>query len=211
MEINMTTFAGRKEHYIGQTLQSLFSSTGADTGLSVNLLMGSEDESHVQKYAAHPAVRIISWDMETSPDLRWNCTLNKIRALRYGDAETALVCEDDIVFKRDWLSVLSAATAAMGDEEYIMTLLETDAVPGPARAVRGTLLVKKYPAWILQGSQALFYPTKALRDRVADYLHKNLTKACGDELIGRYARAHSDLYATSEPLVEHVGVVSCFH
>lgn len=207
----MTTFAGRKHHYIQRTLESLFSSNCGDATLSVNLIMGSEDESHVQEYAAHPAVRIIPWDMETSHNRRWNCTLNKIRALRYGDAERMVVCEDDILFKPHWLSVLAAATATMGDEEYILSLFTRRTALERAPAVRGAQFVKQYPTVDLQGSQALFYPTKALRSKVADYLHKHLTTASGDNLIGRYARAYADLYATEEPLVENIGWMSCFH
>jgi hypothetical protein len=210
MQINMTTFAGRRHHYIQQTLQSLFSSNGQGTHLTVNLIVGSEDESHLQEYAAQPAVRIISWDMETNSNLRWNCTLNKIRALRYGDDQPTLVCEDDILFKPHWLATLAAAMARLGDEEYIMSLYTDPTGIEGAPAVRGTRLVKRYPTFDLVGAQALFYPTKALRSKVADYLQKNLVRATGDNLIGQYARAHAELYATADPLVENIGWISCF-
>ena len=210
MQINITTFAGRKHHYIQQTLQSLFSSNGLDTHLPVNLIVGSEDESHLQEYATQPAVRIISWDIETNSNLRWNCTLNKIRALRYGDGEPTLVCEDDILFKPHWLAALAAATASISDEEYIMSLYTDPTVIARAPAAPGTRFVKRYPTFDLVGAQALFYPTKALRSKVADYLQKNLIRATGDNLIGQYARAHAELYATEDPLVENIGWISCF-
>ena len=211
MQINMTTFAGRKHHYIHRSLESLFASDWPDTNLPVNLVIGSEDESHVHEYEGHPAVRIVPWDMETTPSMRLNCTLNKVRALRYGDDDATVTCEDDILFPRNWFSALTAATAEMGDEEYIMSLCVSRLSLENVRFVKGKCLVKQYPGYKLQGAQALFYPAKALRYKVADYLLNNLRRASGDNIIGHYARAYAALYATKEPLVEDIGQISCFH
>lgn len=211
MQINMTTFAGRTRHYIHETLQSLFSSDWRETNLPVNLIMGSADESHVRGYAAHPSIRIVRWDAEDNDILRWNCTLNKIRALRCGDDQPTLICEDDIRFPPNWFSALKLATAEMGDEEYILSLFAAKPDLEKARLVTGKRWVKRYPTFILQGAQALFYPTKVLREKVADFLQDHLTRSNGDELIGRYARAHAALYATKEVLIENIGYTSCFH
>ena len=211
MQVNMTTFAGRARHYVHETLQSLFASDWRETNRPVNLIMGSADESHVREYAAHPAIRIVPWDVETNHVLRWNCTLNKIRALRYGDDTATLICEDDILFFPNWLSTLKLATAELGDEEYVLSLSAAKPDLEKARFVAGKRWVKRYPKFVLQGAQALFYPTTALRNRVADFLEENLTRSNGDELIGRCARAHAALYATKEVLVENVGRISCFH
>jgi hypothetical protein len=211
MQINMTTFAGRACPYIHETLQSLFASDWRETNLPVNLIMGSADESHIREYTAHSSVRIVPWDAETNAILRWNCTLNKIRALRYGADTATLICEDDILFSPNWLSALKLATAEMGDEEYILSLFAAEAELENARLVAGKRRVKRYPTFILQGSQALFYPTQTLRNKVADFLQENLTRGNGDELIGKYARAHAALYATKEILVDNIGLISCFH
>lgn len=211
MQINMTTFAARPRHYIHETLQSLFSSDWRETNAPVNLIMGSADEAHVREYAAHPAVRIVPWDVETNPSLRLNCTLNKIRALRCGEDEPTLICEDDILFLPNWLATLKQASAEMGDEEYILSLSAAKPELEKARLVTGKSWVKRYPTYVLQGAQALFYPTKALRNKVADFLQEKLRRGSGDELIGRYAREHAALYATREVLVENVGLISCFH
>src|SRR5262245_36908181 len=122
MQVNMTTFAARPCHYIHETLESLLASDWRETKLPVNLIMGSADESHVREYANHPAIRIVPWDVQTHRSLRQNCTLNKIRALRWGDDETTLICEDDVLFPPNWFSALKLATAEMGDEEYILSL-----------------------------------------------------------------------------------------
>jgi hypothetical protein len=211
MQINMTTFGGRKRHYIHDTLESLFSSDWKETNAPVHLIMGSEDEQHVQEYAAHPSVRIVPWDMETNSNLRWNCTLNKIRALRCGDDDHLLICEDDILFPSNWFSALHQATAEIEDQEYVLSLFAATPHLEKAELLAGKQWVKEYPTCVLQGAQALFYPTKAIRHKVADYLQENLTLACGDELIGRCARAYAQLYATREALVRNVGATSCFH
>jgi len=211
MQINMTTFAGRSRHYIHETLQSLFSSDWRETNRPVNLIMGSADESHIRKYAGHPSIRIVPWDTETNDVLRFNCTLNKIRALRCGDDGPTLICEDDILFPPNWFSALKLAIAEMGDEEYVLSLFAASPDLEKARLVTGKRLVKRYPTFVLRGAQALFYPTKALRNKVADFLQENLTRSNGDELIGRYARTYAELYATKEVLVENIGGISCFH
>ena len=211
MQINMTTFAGRSHRYVHQTLESLLASDWRETNLPVNLIMGSADESHVREYAAHPSIRIVPWDVESNEHLRWNCTLNKIRALRWGDDQPTLICEDDILFPPNWFSAVKLATAEMGDEEYILSLLAAKPELEKARFVAGKRFIKRYPTFVLQGAQALFYPTKALRNKVADFLQENLIRFNGDELIGRYARAHAALYATKDVLVENIGFISCFH
>ena len=211
MQINMTTFAGRRRHYIHETLESLFSSDWRETNFPVNLVMGSEDESHVRDYASHPLVRIVPWDAETNDILRWNCTLNKIRALRCGDGEPTVICEDDVLFRPNWLAALKLATAELDDDEYVLSLFAAKPALDKARLVPGKRLVARYPTFVLQGSQAMFYPTRALRHKIADFLEENLTRANGDELLGRYARTYAELYATKQVLIENVGGISCFH
>jgi len=211
MQINMTTFGARKCHYIQDTLKSLFSSDWRNANARVNLIMGSEDEEHVRGYEAHPSVRIVPWDVESNSNLRWNCTLNKIRALRYGDEGTMLICEDDILFPPNWLSELQRATAEIDDEEYVLSLFAATHFLNEAQLVAGKQWVKEYPTPVLQGAQALFYPNKAIRYEVANHLQENITEGCGDELIGRYARAHAKLYATKDALVRNIGATSCFH
>jgi hypothetical protein len=210
MQLNMTTFAARPVHYIDQALESLFTTAPRDVDLSVNLILGSEDRSHIRNYLNHPAIRIVPWDSETNPSLRLNCTLNKIRALRHGEEGPAVVCEDDILFIPDWFPMLIDAAHEMGDEEYILSLSVSRPTATEIRPLPGRHLVKRYPNFVLQGAQALYYPTRDLRNKVADYLTTNLKRGCGDDLIGRYARSHAALYATTYQLISHIGAISCF-
>jgi hypothetical protein len=211
MQINITTFAGRKRHYIHETLQSLFCSDWRDANVPVNLIMGSGDETHVQEYVAHPSIRIVPWDAMSLPNLRQNCTLNKIRALQFGDDDETLICEDDILFLPTWLSSLKLATAELGDAEYVLSLFAGKELVEQASLVEGKSLIKHYPTPPLQGAQAIYYPTKTLRAKVAAFLRDNLRRSSGDHLIGRYARTQAVLYITRELLVDHIGAISCFH
>lgn len=210
MQINITTFAGRKEQYVHATLDSLLASDWADTGHTVNLIVGSEDESHLRDYVDHPAVHVVPWDMQTLPNLRWNCTLNKMRALRFGGEGPTVICEDDVVFPPDWLAALGRATAELGDRDYVLSLF-AGARFDEAPLVAGMERVKEYPTLVMQGAQAVYYPTRKLRRELAMYLREHLQLACGDELIGRFAREYAALYTTRECLVDNIGAVSCFH
>lgn len=210
MQINMTTFAGRRPHYVVETLKSLFASDWQDTDIPINLMLGSEEDWHVREFASHPRVRLVPWDQQALENMRWNCTLNKIRALHYGDHPTTVICEDDILFHVDWCASLRAATAEMGEDDYILVLYTGRAQLDPAPLMSGKTWIKEYPLPILQGAQALYYPNRTLRCNVADYLRENMTEACGDELIGRYARGRAALYSTQKNLAWHIGAISCF-
>jgi hypothetical protein len=210
MQINMTTFAGRNPHYIHQTLQSLFRSDWADSNVPINLIMGSEDESHVQEYASHPAIRIVRWNVKRESSLRLNCTVNKIRALCWGDDDATLTCEDDIAFSATWMSSLKLAAAELAGKQYVLSLFAARPLLAKANLVEGKTRIRHYPTRALQGAQAIFYPSKELRLAAAEYLEINLRKGCGDHLIGKYARSFAALYVTDDILVDHIGAVSCF-
>lgn len=211
MQINMTTFAVRKKHYIHDTLKSLFDSDWVDSGGTLNLMLGSEDDSHVRQYADHPSIRIVPWDVETNPSLRQNCTLNKIRALRYGEEEVMLFCEDDIHFECDWLTLLREAMAELPEPRYVLSLFAARHLLAKSSFIDGKTWIKEYPTSALQGAQGVLFPSRAVRLEASNFLKKNIARGCGDDLMGRYARQYAALYATREPLVNHVGAVSCFH
>ena len=82
MQVNITTFAARETIYVDETITTLLESDWGETEAPVNLILGSEDDSHVRHYAGHPRINLIPWDAKTNPSLRLNCTLNKIRALK---------------------------------------------------------------------------------------------------------------------------------
>lgn len=210
MQLNMTTYAGRKHQYIDDTFRTLLQSDWRNSGIKLNLILGSEDDSHVRKIAEHPMVNVVPWDLEPDPFLRWNCTLNKIRALRFGDDEQTLICEDDVSFALDWVAVLREAAAELGDEPCVLSLFAAKRELAKEPLLDGKRWIKRYPGPTLQGAQALYYPSRAVRLEAAAYLARNLRTACGDDLIGRYAQSTNALYATNELIVDHIGQISCF-
>lgn len=211
MQLNMTTFAGRRKQYIDETFRSLLQSEWRDSSIRLNVILGSDDDSHVRKFADHPLVHIVPWDFEPNPSPRMNCTLNKIRALCWGEDEQTLICEDDVVFALDWLSALREAVAELGDERYVLSLFAAHHQLEREPLLEGKRWIKRYPGPVLQGAQALYYPSRTVRLEAAAYLNQHRRRACGDDLIGRYARSSNKLYATREVIVDHIGEVSCFH
>jgi glycosyltransferase involved in cell wall biosynthesis len=204
MIINMTTFASRKKHYIDQTLESLFQSDGRD--IPLNLILGSSDTSHVERY--RNVANIVLWDEDAESqvregELRHNCNVNAIRALAYGDDDYCLCCEDDIAFDRNWFSQLMLTVAAIDGKEYVLNLGQRcDQSPGERYAIH----TQPY----LCGAQGIFYPSKPLRNAVAEYLEQNIHEGMNDDLIGRYGKQYAALYNATPILVDHIGDVSCF-
>jgi len=204
MIINMTTIAVRQKMYIDRTLESLLRSDGAH--LPVNLILGSSDTSHVEKYRGR--FNIVVWDADAEAQaragrMRHNCNVNAIRSLRYGDDEYCLCCEDDINFVENWYTQLRLTIAEIEDEDYVLNLGHGhDQSPD-----------KRYATHTQQhlcGAQGIFYPSKALRDVVATYLEANIYASTNDDLVGMYAKQHAALYNTTPPLVHHIGQTSSF-
>jgi len=205
MIINMTTFAGRQKHYIDRTLDFLSKSDGRD--IPVNLILGSYDTSHVEKYRG--VVNFVLWneaaEADSIPgDLRRNCTLNAVRALRYGDDDQCLCCEDDIGFNPDWYSQLQLTLEEIEEREYILNLGQGSEASADKRYALHTQR-------LLTGAQGIFYPRKKLRNAVAGFVYQNKHVGINDHLIGRFGKKYSTLYNTVPPLIWHIGQISSFH
>lgn len=204
MIINMTTVARRQKHYIDRTLESLFKSDGRD--IPLNLIIGSSDMSHVERY--RNVATLVAWDEEAESQareghLRRNCNVNAIRALKYGDDDYCLCCEDDVIFDANWFSQLMLTVAEIDRQEYVLNLGQgSDQVPGKRYATH----TKPF----LCGAQGIFYPSKRIRTALAKYLQENVGAGLNDDLIGRFAKRFAALYNTTPVLVEHIGQVSCF-
>jgi hypothetical protein len=204
MIINMTTFAGRTKHYVGKALESLLRSDGRH--IPVNLIVGSSDTSHVEQF--RDVANIVLWgpeaELQAQPGKRrFNCNINAIRALDYGEDDHCLCCEDDIEFKEHWFSELMLTIEQIGVRDYVLNLGQ-----GCDQSPDRRYVVHTRPSLI--GAQGIFYPNKPLRRAVADYLRQNIHKSTNDHLIGRYAKEHAVLYNTCPVLIRHIGQVSSF-
>ena len=204
MIVNMTTFAGRPKHYIDRTLDSLFHSDGRD--IPLNLILGSSDTSHVEQY--RNVATLVAWDAEAESQARQgnrrrNCNVNAIRALRYGDDDYCLCCEDDVIFDANWFSQLMLTVAEIDRQEYVLNLGQrSDQLPGKRYA--------KHTQRYLCGAQGIFYPTKRLRLAIAQYVQENIAASTNDDLIGIFAKRFAALYNTTPVLIAHIGYTSCF-
>jgi hypothetical protein len=136
--------------------------------------------------------------------LRRNCNVNAIRALRYGDDDYCLCCEDDVIFDTNWFSQLMLTVAEIDRQEYVLNLGQRcDQSPG-----------KRYATHTqpdLCGAQGIFYPSKRLRNAIAKYLQEKIAASTNDHLIGKFAKRFAALYNTTPMLIGHIGQVSCFH
>ena len=204
MIINMTTVASRQKHYIDRTLESLFQSDGRD--IPLNLILGSSDTSHVERY--RNVATLVAWDEEAESQarqgkLRHNCNVNAIRSLRYGDDDYCLCCEDDIIFDANWYSQLMLTVAEIDRKEYVLNLGQ-----GGDQSPHKRYVTHKQP--YLCGAQGIFYPSKRLRNAIANYIEQNTAAGMNDALIGVFAKRFAALYNTTPALVGHIGQVSCF-
>jgi hypothetical protein len=205
MIINMITFAGRRVHYVDTTLDHLHRSDGRD--IPVNLILGSHDTSHVEKHRG--VENLVLWDETVEGDsipgdVRRGCSLSTIRALRYGDDEHCLCCEDDIAFKPDWYTQLKLTIEQIEEREYILSLGQGSEPTSDKRYATHTK-----PQ--LVGSQAIFYPGKRLRKSVAQFVQRNMVRGTTDNLIGEYGKKFAKLYNTVPTLIRHIGQTSCAH
>src|SRR5262249_37077906 len=134
---------------------------------------------------------------------RRNCNVNAIRALRYGDDDYCLCCEDDILFDANWFSQLMLTVAEIDGQDYVLNLGHGgDQTPGERYATH----TKRF----LCGAQGIFYPSKRLRNAIAKYLEENIAASTNDDLIGLFAKRFAALYNTTPVLVVHIGHASCF-
>ncbi len=170
--------------------------------------MGSYDTSHVEKYRGVANIVIVEWDQAAEWQtregrLRHNCTVNAIRALRHGNDYSCVCCEDDIMFNPDWYSQLTATIAEIERQDYVLNLgQDTD----PPSVKRYTTHTNSY----LCGAQGIFYPSRKVREAVAEYLLQNIRAALSDHLIGQYGKEFAALYNTTPALLSHIGQVSSF-
>src|SRR5215468_5062781 len=207
MIINMTTIASRKTHYIHETLESLRQSDGRH--IPINLIIGSFDTSHIDRYLA--TLNVVPWDEEAvalgGGRARRNCSVNAIRSLKYGPDDHCLCCEDDVTFEKDWFSQLMLTVADIDGDEYVLHLGQRcNTSPRQRYAI--------HARDNLCGAQAIFYPTKAMRNRVAEHVENTVRRGAGgtnDFLIGQYAKRYAALYNTIPVLAHHIGAVSTFH
>ncbi len=204
MQINITTIA-RRPQYLATTLKNLLGSDWKDQRCPVNIVLGSDDSSHVPKeYLADPTFTVVPWKMTSTGKPRQDCSLTHVSALQYGDGPTVIL-EDDVCFNQDWMASLLRTIKAIPREDYVLCLSQ-----GRYKGVDLGGYSERASTSLLTGAQGIFYSTKAVREAVADHVMEKITRKCTDHLIGEIADQRFKLFLTGDVLIRHIGQCSCF-
>src|SRR6185436_973270 len=108
------------------------------------------------------------------------------------------------IFDPNWFSQLMLTVAEIDRRDYVLNLGQGgDRSPGKRYAT--------HTGRYLCGAQGIFYPSKRLRNAVAQYIQENIAASMNDYLIGKFAKRFAALYNTTPTLIGHIGQVSCFH
>jgi len=200
MILNIITINRPGKDYLHKTIESLYASDWHDT--PVHLIVGNEDESHVEAY--QQCFNVVKWDKETKRPQVDFC-LNYIRALRHQPDDDVVICEDDIEFGKTWLARLSQAVGEIPFSRYVLSLYSANDLSNPS--LRRGQHYRLYPSWYFYGTQAIYYPA-GVRLEIAKYIEDNIERKPGDVLIGEWCVKHRCLYSAQGSLVQHVGVCS---
>lgn len=138
---------------------------------------------------------------------------NYWRALRLAapGARAVLVCEDDLMFRDGWLSMLLECldeVHADGVPEFLLAAYSPRDHEEPA--LRRGRFYSKYFANGFYGTQAMLYPAEQL-EAVSQLIWSHgvmIPEAPYDLLIQRFASERQHIYTTRHSLVQHVGAKS---
>lgn len=219
----------REPQYIHQTLASMFVSDDLvrRTG-EVLLLIGNEADDYLSNYLHHTHLRIMSLTRaqrqqfsalnelqdKLSPldSNRQRFNFNFIRSLRLplSGKLGVLSCEDDVIFRENFLQSLLAAIHEVeeghGISEYMLSLSQYYDFERDSNAYLGKHFCRYSRPFY--GTQAVFFPT-SVAAKFADYVDENGIGEglrAGDILAGEFFK--DTTFSTVRPLVQHIGEVS---
>jgi hypothetical protein len=186
---------------------------------TINIVSDSTSQTYLKsigkdgRFTIVPLPESESIHMETL-GLHRRASNNFVRALRAApsSARGVIICEDDIVFRNGFLGHLIESLNELQENGWTNFILsaysphnhDKDAMPFPARFVRC------YDPDRFYGTQCVFLPVPIAR-ALADYIYARGVEAKDapyDLLLGNYAKAAANLFATRCSLVQHVGTTS---
>ena len=221
MEVARLTLAvmtvDRAPQYVHQTLASLFAADPLVHGLdAVHLVVGASSAAHLGNYRHHTLLqthplspeeseRIVEWTIYR----RFCHNYVRCLSLPIADGGGICVCEDDIVFRDEFLRHLLATVDEMDEDglrDYCLALFTPyDSESNPS-LFRGTRFCKYGESFY--GTQCMYYPkhvAEELRGHIQRHGVDDPTKP-GDLLI---ADLYGDrMYACPRALANHIGAVS---
>lgn len=195
--------------YLSGTLASLRESDWAETGIPVNLFLGSNDDLYVEQHCNDPRVTAVPWPFGQLSDIRTSLNANYIRALSHSPADCGcFVFEDDIEFGRHWLARTKDAMDHIEKvhNEYVLSLYMSGGESALCPYLPGQRY-KAYPKNRFYGSQGLYFPAR-VRGPVSQYCTENCKRHFTDLLVGEWTSQRDCLYATERSVIQHRGRVS---
>ena len=204
MQINITTIA-RRPQYLATTLKNLLGSDWKDQRCPVNIVLGSDDSSHVPKeYLADPTFTVVPWKMTSTGKPRQDCSLTHVSALRYGDGPTVIL-EDDVCFTQDWMASL-LRTHQSHPTGRLRSLPQPGSLQGrgPWRLFRESEHIP-----VDRGAGNFLLDQGSERGGGGPRDGKNHEEMHGPP-DWRDRRPRFKLFLTGEVLIRHIGQCSCF-
>ena len=216
--INITTIKRKKNDYIHFTLDSLNKSDW-DNG-QINLIMGSPDESYVERYRSDPRINIVSWDNKFNEidGIRKLHNHNSVRSLTEGSDTDCYVFEDDVEFATNWFTHTKEAIQELDSlwhaRDFVVALYNpydyANLEQCPANQIKkvGKLTIP-YNGAEFYGLQGMFY-SKIFKKPIADYYKENCEsqRQPVDILLGEwFVQQHHNfgLYAMRNSVIQHWG------
>jgi hypothetical protein len=209
----------REPQYIHETLASMFLSDESirQTG-QVLLLVGNESPDYLHNYFHHRHLRVLPLTASErarfrsigSPHRR--CSLNFFRSLQLPlDGKIGVLsCEDDVVFRDDYLRLLLAAVQEMEEEhglsDYMLSLAQYYDFELSPEARTGRYFCRYDKPFY--GLQAVYLPTASARALARCVEVAGINEYLGpcDLLAAEYMQGRT--FALNRPLVQHIGGVS---
>jgi len=216
--------------YIHHSIQSLCQAEPRHAEIPIHIIIDGKSDAFVKQYRSHPnitlhPIEVEKWETQTA---HWE--IHRRIAFSYhrcfslaleSKASGILICEDDVLFRHQFLSRLNTVLTEMhqdGWQDFVLSLYD----PHPEPRERRTSLARgkyygAYPGWEFYGGQAVYFPQSVLKlaiefwaqrgwkDRVAAERPNDLLIGAFGEWLWQRNPKHGGIYAAYRSLVQHAG------
>lgn len=216
--------------YIHRSIESLCQAEPRHAEIPIHIIIDGKSDAFVKQYKSHFNIALHpidaeKWDTQTA---HWE--IHRRIAFSYhrcfslaleSEATGILICEDDVLFRRQFLGRLNTVLTEMhqdGWRDFVLSLYD----PHPEPRERRTSLARgkyygAYPGWEFYGGQAVYFPRSVLKlaiefwalhgwkDRVAAERPNDLLIGAFGEALWQRNPKSGGIYAAYRSLVQHAG------
>ncbi len=209
----------RSPAYIHTTLASLFASCRTCSVPSVRLVVSTPSYGYLDSYRDHAGVQLVrpseaDWaaTRESGPHYRLTHTTHRALGLPLSTGSAGLcLCEDDVVFRDDFIPKLQRTINEMSGEfglrRYLLAVYCPENYENEPGMHRGKHFCSHHGCQHY-GNQCMFIPSAVLGD-LREFIRERgveRNERPNDLLFGQYTcDGHAEMYACSPSLVRHVG------